>query len=128
MGPCECKKVTGSKQSKRKEHVFAMNETRYTGTWESVKQHTVPAWYEDCKFGIFIHWGIYSVPAFAPRTWELGEVDSDEQWFCNNPYAEWYYNSVNVGRGPTYEHHMNTYGREFRYEDFIPMWKAENWN
>lgn len=105
-----------------------MNGTRYTGTWESVKQHTVPAWYEDCKFGIFIHWGIYSVPAFAPRTWELGEVDSDEQWFCNNPYAEWYYNSVNVGRGPTYEHHMNTYGREFRYEDFIPMWKAENWN
>jgi alpha-L-fucosidase len=54
----------------------------------------------------------------------LGEVDSDEQWFCNNPYAEWYYNSVNVGRGPTYEHHMNTYGREFRYEDFIPILEA----
>ena len=44
---------------------------RYTGTWESVKQHQVPEWYEDCKFGIFIHWGPYSVPAYAPRTWEL---------------------------------------------------------
>ncbi|NCB93623.1 MAG: alpha-L-fucosidase [Clostridia bacterium] len=101
---------------------------KYTGTWESVKEHQVPEWYEDCKFGIFIHWGIYSVPAFAPRTWELGEVDADENWFCNNPYAEWYYNSINVGRGPSYEHHIEKYGKDFKYEDFIPMWKAENWN
>lgn len=100
---------------------------RYTGTWESVNEHQVPAWYEDCKFGIFIHWGIYSVPAFAPRTWELGEVEGEE-WFCNNPYAEWYYNSVNIGRGPTYEHHIEKYGKDFKYEDFIPMWKAENWD
>ena len=100
----------------------------YMGTWESVKKHQVPEWYEDCKFGIFIHWGIYSVPAFAPRTWELGEVDGDEEWFCNNPYAEWYYNSVNVGKGPTYEHHLKKYGKDFKYEDFIPQWRAENWN
>lgn len=100
---------------------------RYTGTWESVNSHTVPKWYEDCKFGIFIHWGIYSVPAFAPHTWELGEVESEE-WFADNPYAEWYYNSLNIGKGPTYEHHIKTYGTDFRYEDFIPMWKAENWD
>lgn len=103
-------------------------EKRFTGTWESVKTHQVPEWYEDCKFGIFIHWGIYSVPAYAPRTWELGEVDCDEQWFCNNPYAEWYYNSINVGQGPTYDHHIEKYGKDFKYEDFIPMWKAENWD
>ena len=101
---------------------------RYTGTWESINRHEVPEWYEDCKFGIFIHWGIYSVPAFAPRTWELGEVPGDEQWFCNNPYAEWYYNSVNVGSGPSYEHHMETYGKDFKYEDFIPIWKAQHWD
>ncbi|MCI6811007.1 MAG: alpha-L-fucosidase [Lachnospiraceae bacterium] len=101
---------------------------RYTGTWESVKQHRVPEWYEDCKFGIFIHWGIYSVPAYAPRTWELGEVPGNEEWFCNNPYAEWYYNSVNVGSGPSYEYHIQKYGEGFSYEDFIPMWKAEKWN
>ena len=53
-----------------------MGNKRYTGNWNSVNTHTVPKWYEDCKFGIFIHWGIYSVPAFAPHTWELGEVDS----------------------------------------------------
>lgn len=100
---------------------------RYCGNWESVNTHKVPKWYEDCKFGIFIHWGIYSVPAFAPHTWELGEVESRE-WYASNPYAEWYYNSLNIGCGPTYEHHMKTYGKDFKYEDFIPMWKAEKWN
>lgn len=100
----------------------------YTGNWESVKEHEVPEWYHDCKFGIFIHWGIYSVPAYAPRTWELGEVPTDENWFCNNPYAEWYYNSINVGQGPTYEHHKKVYGENFPYENFADMWKAENWN
>lgn len=100
---------------------------RYTGSWDSVNTHLVPQWYEDCKFGIFIHWGIYSVPAYAPRTWELGAVETNEEWFCNNPYAEWYYNSINVGKGPSYEHHVEKYGKDFRYNDFIPMWKAENW-
>ena len=104
-----------------------MGDVRFTGNWNSVNAHTVPKWYEDCKFGIFIHWGIYSVPAFAPHTWELGEVDSKE-WFADNPYAEWYYNSLNIGKGPTYEHHMEKYGKDFKYEDFIPMWKAENWD
>ncbi|WP_274602761.1 alpha-L-fucosidase [Blautia luti] len=57
----------------------------------------------------------------------MGEVDSKE-WFADNPYAEWYYNSLNIGKGPTYEHHMEKYGKDFKYEDFIPMWKAENWD
>lgn len=104
-----------------------MAEKRFSGTWESVQTHQVPKWYEDCKFGIFIHWGIYSVPAYAPHTWELGEVDSKE-WFADNPYAEWYYNSLNIGKGRTYEHHKKMYGDNFTYEDFIPMWKAENWD
>lgn len=104
-----------------------MSAKRYTGKWESVNTHQVPKWYDDCKFGIFIHWGIYSVPAYAPHTWELGEVDSKE-WFADNPYAEWYYNSLNIGKGPTYEHHMEKYGKDFKYEDFISMWKAENWD
>ena len=56
-----------------------------------------------------------------------GEVDSKE-WFADNPYAEWYYNSLNIGKGPTYKHHIEKYGKDFKYEDFIPMWKAENWD
>ena len=54
-------------------------------------------------------------------------MPDDETWFCNNPYAEWYFNSVNVGKGPTYEHHIKTYGKDFAYENFADMWKAENW-
>lgn len=100
---------------------------RYYGKWESVKQHEVPEWYLDYKFGIFIHWGLYSVPAFAPRSWELGEVQIDEDWFVNNPYAEWYYNSVKTGKGPSYEYHKEKYGEDFDYENFVKMWKAENW-
>lgn len=87
--------------------------TRFHASWESIKQHQVPEWYEDAKFGIFIHWGIYSVPAFAPPTCQLGEIDIDEQWFCNNPYAEWYANSINVKKGPTYEHHLKNLRRRF---------------
>ncbi len=101
---------------------------RYCGKWESVEKHRIPQWYEDCKFGIFIHWGLYSVPAFAPRSWELGEVEVNEEWFTNNPYAEWYYNSIRIGKGPAYEYHVNKYGEDFAYEQFADMWKAENWN
>lgn len=99
----------------------------YYSSWDSIKTHRLPDWYHSYKFGIFIHWGIYSVPAFAPVTWELGEVDIDEHWFCNNPYAEWYFNSINVKQGPGYQHHLKTYGENFKYDDFLPCWKAELW-
>ncbi len=101
--------------------------TRFYADWESLKTHRIPQWFDDAKLGIFIHWGAYSVPAFAPPVGELGTIP-EEEWFVANPYAEWYYNSVNVGRGPTYEHHVRTYGRDFPYENFTRMWKAERWD
>lgn len=100
----------------------------YDATWDSIKTYPVPGWYNDCKLGIFIHWGLYSVPAYAPETYELGEVPIDEEWFTNNPYAEWYSNSVKVGRGPSYEYHVKKYGKDFEYSKFAEMWKAEKWN
>lgn len=103
-----------------------MNQ-RYVATWNSLKTHPVPAWYDDCKLGIFIHWGLYSVPAYAPVTGELGTIDMDERWFCNNPYAEWYFNSINVGKGPSYDYHLAKYGKDFKYERFTELWKAEKW-
>ncbi len=42
----------------------AMAEERFEPNWESLKKYSVPAWFEDAKFGIFVHWGVYSVPAF----------------------------------------------------------------
>jgi alpha-L-fucosidase len=78
-------------------------------TWESLKQFRIPAWYEDVKFGIFIHWGLYSVPAF------------DNEWYSRNMYLE---------GDIAYEHHRQTYGEQskFGYKDFIPMLTAEHFN
>ncbi len=101
---------------------------QFTPDMESVRTHQVPQWFDDCKLGIFIHWGAYSVPAYAPPTCELGDIPIDIRWFSNNPYSEWYMNSVRVGQGPSYEHHVATYGKDFPYENFTDMWKAENWN
>ncbi len=48
--------------------------TRYQPTRESLRQHPVPEWFEDAKLGIFIHWGLYSIPAFAPRLDHVSEA------------------------------------------------------
>lgn len=95
---------------------------------DSIRTHTVPQWYDDCKLGIFIHWGLYSVPAWAYPSGKLGTIPFDERWFAYNPYAEWYCNSVRAGFGPTYEHHVKTYGADFDYESFTDLWKAERWD
>lgn len=106
---------------------------KYESTWESIKQHGVPEWYEDAKLGIFIHWGLYSVPGWAPPTGELGKVDPKE-WFKNNPYAEWYLNSMKIKDSPTWKYHVKTYGANFSYLDFVPIfnrevkkWRPEQW-
>ncbi|MBR2058446.1 MAG: alpha-L-fucosidase [Fibrobacter sp.] len=81
----------------------------YQPTWESLSEYHVPAWYKKLKFGIFIHWGVYSVPAFA---------------------NEWYPRNMYIQGSREYEHHLKTYGKhtEFGYKDFIPMFKAEKFN
>ena len=91
------------------------------------KKRPLPKWYDDAKLGIFIHWGIYSVPAFAPNTGELGVIQPDEYWFSHNPYAEWYKNSYMVGHGPTYEHHKEVYGDK-KYEEFAEDFTCENFD
>jgi alpha-L-fucosidase len=107
--------------------------TQYEPTWDSLKRHQPPQWYQDAKLGIFIHWGLYSVPAWAPTTGELGKVDW-KTWFRNNPYAEWYLNSLRIKGSPTYEHHIKTYGADFDYYQFMPMftkahaqWDPASW-
>ncbi|MCL2499125.1 MAG: alpha-L-fucosidase [Defluviitaleaceae bacterium] len=100
----------------------------YKTTLESISKHTVPAWFEDAKLGIFIHWGMYSVPAWATPNYELGGAPAGFDWLKNNPYAEWYMNSLRIKGSPTYEHHAETYGTDFPYEGFLDMWKAEKWD
>ncbi|MCZ2150743.1 MAG: alpha-L-fucosidase [Bryobacterales bacterium] len=92
--------------------------------WESIHTHQVPDWYRNAKLGIFIHWGLYSVPAWAPPTGELGKVDPTK-WFTNNPYAEWYLNTLRIPGSPTRQHHFKTYGRDFDYYQFTPTFNKE---
>ena len=102
-------------------------------TLESVATHQNPDWYLNAKLGIFIHWGLYSVPGWAPHGGDLGEVFKSggwEEWFQNNSYAEWYLNSLKFENGPTREYHEKTYGSDFDYDDFIPEYNdaISNWN
>ena len=63
-------------------------------TWESLQRYRVPQWYQDAKFGIFIHWGVFSVPAFA------------NEWYPRNMYIE---------GTPEFAHHRATYGPQTRF-------------
>jgi alpha-L-fucosidase len=96
----------------------------YEATWESVKTHRVPDWYEDAKLGVFLHWGLYSVPAWAPRVPDIQTIlrAHGPAWMLrNNPYAEWYANTVQLPDSPTRHHHDATYGPGFPYDGFVPM-------
>jgi alpha-L-fucosidase len=78
---------------------------QFRATWDSLGRYRVPEWYRDAKFGIFIHWGVYSVPAF------------DNEWYSRNMYVQ---------GTAAFEHHVATYGRQsmFGYKDFIPLFTA----
>lgn len=77
--------------------------------WESLEKYEAPEWYKDAKFGIFIHWGVYSVPAFS------------NEWYPRNMYEPGF---------EAYKHHIATYGPldKFGYKDFVPMFKAEHFD
>ncbi|MFI3213148.1 MAG: alpha-L-fucosidase [Eubacteriales bacterium] len=81
----------------------------FDASWESLCEHDTPKWYKKDKFGIFIHWGIYSVPAFG---------------------NEWYARYVYRKNSPEYKYHVEKYGPldQFGYKDFIPMFKAEKFD
>ncbi|GGJ02196.1 alpha-L-fucosidase [Alicyclobacillus cellulosilyticus] len=81
----------------------------FAANWESLQGYQIPQWYQDAKFGIFIHWGVYSVPAFA------------NEWYPRNMYIE---------GSREYHHHRETYGphTEFGYKDFIPLFRAEKFD
>src|SRR5438105_6394220 len=106
---------------------------KYESTLDSVKQHPVPEWFHDAKLGIFIHWGLYSVPGWAPEGADIDKQVAEKGWdamFANNPYAEWYLNTLRVGDTQTRRHHAATYGENFSYDDFVPMFNqaVQKWN
>ena len=97
---------------------------KFQPNWESIQSHTAPEWFHNAKFGIFIHWGLYSVPAWAEPTGKLHQVPWDT-WFKHNAYAEWYLNTLRIDGSPTQEYHNKTYGADFDYMDFVPKFNEE---
>lgn len=97
---------TGCNSNPRKE---AKPENKYQPDWESLVQHQTPEWFMDAKFGIYCHWGPYSVPAYK---------------------TEWYSHYMYTDGHPIKKYHEETYGplSEFGYKDFIPMFTAEKFN
>jgi alpha-L-fucosidase len=87
---------------------------KYEPNWESLDSRPTPQWFRDAKFGIFICWGLYSVPAWSPK----------------GTYAEWYQYFLQEKslEGQVYDYHLKTYGEDFRYQDFAPLFKAELWD
>jgi alpha-L-fucosidase len=99
---------------------------KYQPKLKSVKNHPMPDWYNDAKFGIFIHWGVYSVPAYAPqRDMAAEKLIKGEIEFGESPYAEWYENSLRIEGSPTNIYHANTYGTDFCYEQFAPQFNEQ---
>lgn len=98
-------------------------QTTYSADWASLDARPVPQWFRDAKLGIFIHWGVYSVPAWAP----VGK-----EYAVYSKYAEWYWNrlvtdSSNVGKAFR-AYHNSRYGPRFTYPEFAPMFKAALFN
>lgn len=90
---------------------------QYEKSWESIDSRPLPEWYDDAKLGIFIHWGLYSVPAYAPKRQDVESTGL--------AYSEWYGWQVWDKFPPYYDFHKRVYGENFRYEDFAGQWKAE---
>ncbi|MNJ98266.1 Alpha-L-fucosidase [compost metagenome] len=91
----------------------------YQPEWQSLDKRETPGWWTDAKFGIFIHWGLYSVPAYAPVNEVKGVYEK---------YAEHYENRLIQGNKLFTAHHRKFYGEGFKYSDFAAMFKAEYFN
>lgn len=79
----------------------------YKDNWDSLSRYPVAAWYREAKFGVFIHWGVYAVPAY---------------------FSEWYCRLMYYKGNPVYLHHRRKYGKDFNYREFIPMFRAEKFD
>ena len=93
----------------------------YQPNWDSLDRRPTPDWFSAARFGIFIHWGVYSVPAYAPVL--PGRL----------AYAEWYWHAITAGREPkanptdagSWEYHKRVYGADCPYQNFAPQFRAE---
>jgi alpha-L-fucosidase len=86
-------------------------DVRYEPKWESLDRRPTPSWFLDAKFGVFIHWGVYSVPA----------------WGAPKAYSEWYWFNMadHKPQNVWWQFHERNFGEGFEYQDFAPRFEAE---
>lgn len=96
---------------------------QYDANWESLDKRETPTWYKNAKFGIFIHWGLYSVPSWATKSGADG---------FGSGYSEWYWQRLNTPKLKIHQEFVNfqnrVYGPNFKYQDFANHFKAELFN
>ncbi|HET7101203.1 MAG TPA: alpha-L-fucosidase, partial [Terriglobia bacterium] len=107
--PCPAQRVRANERSELARVALGVQQGPFHPDWNSLAAYRIPEWYRDAKFGIFIHWGVYSVPAFG------------NEWYSRNMYVQ---------GSPAFKHHVETYGPQskFGYKDFIPMFRAGRFN
>ena len=88
------------------------SEKKYEARWDSLDSRSTPQWFKDAKFGIFIHWGLYSVPAWGPK----------------GSYAEWYLKGLQNGDTARTEYHFKKYGEDFPYREFVNLFNPTKYD
>lgn len=108
---------------------------QYEGNLESLGKRPLPQWYDEAKFGIFIHWGVWAIPAFAPHIGSISDAfkkDYDRA-VALTPYTEWYANAIKVPGTPAAEFHAKTYGNlpytAFKepFDEGLKKWDPAEW-
>ncbi len=102
----------------------SVNDVNRIGKWkptiESINSHSVPEWFLDAKFGMFIDWGLWSLAGWAPPP------EKNASWLDQKRiYPDWYEFNLYYGFS---EYHKKNWGIDFRRDDFIPLFKAENYH
>jgi alpha-L-fucosidase len=92
-----------------KNFAFAQTETP---TFDKIYQRKIPTWFNEAKFGVFIVWGIYSVPGWAPK----------------GQYAEWYGSNSRIPGSDSQKYHDKVWGKDFNYGQFVPLFTGEAFN
>jgi len=105
-----------------KQSVDKKKTKQFEASWDSLSEYTTPAWFRDAKFGIFLHWGVESVP---------GSYGADDGWYARHMYMKPEdFESTDKSYQGTYEFHLEHFGHpsEFGFKDFIPKWKAKTFD
>mmetsp|Transcript_114003 Transcript_114003/g.185803 ORF Transcript_114003/g.185803 Transcript_114003/m.185803 type:complete len:484 (-) Transcript_114003:141-1592(-) len=97
--------------------VRVLADVKYEATWESLDSRPTPQWWSEQKFSLFMHWGLYAVPAFCPAT--------PQTKTC---YAEHFWDTSHNNGSAQQQYMRDVYGPHFEYQDFAPLFSAANFD